>query len=77
MFQATRNVALKYAPKVVLMSATALPLFSFAADGDIDTTAALAAVAAAGIAVLAVIAAMTTFRVGKWGALQVAKLFGR
>lgn len=75
MFASTRAIAQKYGAKVVLLSIPVLPLMSHA-EG-IDNTEALAAIAAAGVAVLAVIAAMTVFRVSKWGALQVAKLFGR
>lgn len=75
MFEKTRAIAQKYGPAVVVPSLALVPMFAHAADGD--GSEAIAAVAAAGVIVLAVIAAMTTFRVSKWGAQQVAKLFGR
>lgn len=63
--------------KAAVVGLSLVPMFASAAEGDIDTSKALLGIAAVTVAVLAVIAAMTAFRVSKWGAAQVAKLFGR
>lgn len=67
------NVVRKYGPKLAIVGAALVPLFSHAA---IDTTAALAGITDAQTALLAILGGMLTLGIAVWGLRKVVRFFG-